>query len=256
MEISRRINSPNFISTIKPRDIKFIILHFTEVPIDKAMELLTTKEGGVSCHYLIHKNGGIDSIVPDADIALHAGRGSWKNHHEINDISIGIEIDNSGREKFGEDQMKSVIELCGTLSEKYNIPRGNILGHSDIAPSRKLDPGIYFDWVLLAENNLGIDFEKPSKSQNEILYNFGDKGPEIEELQEALSEFGYRIYITGIFDKQTNEVIRAFQSHFCPEVIFDKGGDGFYNNPDSIFVWDEASERLLNKLTTRQTNAN
>jgi N-acetylmuramoyl-L-alanine amidase len=248
MEIAKRIKSQNFTSTAKPREIKYIILHFTEVPLDEALKLLTTNEGGVSCHYLIHKNGNIYGLVDEVNIAFHSGRSSWKNNHEMNDNSIGVEIDNSGRDEFGQDQMRSVIELCKELSEKYKIHRENILGHSDIAPARKLDPGIYFDWKLLTANNLGIGFQTPDLGNNAVLYNFGDNGKDINRLQEGLSRLGYRLHFTGVFDQQTNEVIRAFQSHFCPEVIHERGGIEYYNNPESIFVWDEVADRLLKSL--------
>lgn len=250
MEIVKRIKSPNFISLAEPRKINYIIIHFTEVELTKAIDLLTTKKGGVSCHYLINKNGDIDQLVDEKNIALHAGRSSWKNDHEINDTSIGIEIDNSGSEKFTQSQMNSVIGICKELSSKYNIPRENILGHSDIAPSRKIDPGIYFDWKLLLEDNLGMAFSKPTDVSSNIMHNFGYVGNQIAKLQTKLSKLGYRIYVTGVFDQQTNEVVRAFQSHFCPEVILEKGGIEFYNNPDSIFVWDEYSEEVLATITT------
>lgn len=249
MEIAKRIESPNFVATSLPRKIKYIILHFTEVDFDEAIRILTCKKKGVSCHYVVHRSGDIYSLVNEANIALHAGRSSWKNDHEINDISLGIEIDNSGREEFSQKQMCSLVELCKELSQKYNIPRENIIGHSDIASSRKIDPGIYFDWGFLNENSLGIEFQKPTIDQNKILYNWGDSGKNIEELQMNLSKLGYRIYITGIFDKKTSDVVRAFQSHFCPEVILERGGVSFYNNSESVFVWDSISDFSLKNLT-------
>ena len=140
--------------------VKFIIFHYTGMKKEKdAIKRLTDSKSKVSCHYYIKKNGKILKMVPDLYIAWHAGVSAWKNYKFINKNSIGIEISNPGHDnkykKFNEQQIKSVIKLSRFLIKKYKIQSKFILGHSDISPDRKKDPGEKFPWEYLSKKKIG-----------------------------------------------------------------------------------------------------
>jgi N-acetylmuramoyl-L-alanine amidase len=243
--------SPNFTEPTSPRRIKFIILHYTQMKFEDALAKLCDENTDVSSHYLIHKNGEIYYLVDDEKIAWHAGRSEWSNTIELNSCSIGVEIDNSGGEKFTTEQMQSCIKLCKYLQDKHDIKSHNIIGHSDVAPHRKWDPGIFFDWDLLQKNGIGISFIKPdSNMQNDIIFSKNDSGAGITKLQQNLKNIGYKIEITGVFDNQTNCVVRAFQSHFAQKSILERGGVEYFQKPNSDFPWDEFSNYILSTIKT------
>ena len=154
--------SPNF--NLKKRvskQIKFIIFHYTGMKTESAaINRLTNIQSEVSSHYLIKNNGDILTLVPDLYEAWHAGKSSWKNYKSLNRNSIGIEITNPGHEfgykKFSKRQISSLLRLSKFLIKQYNISSKNILGHSDIAPQRKKDPGEKFPWKYLSKNNIGL----------------------------------------------------------------------------------------------------
>lgn len=225
--ILTHIISPNF--DLRPNECapKFIILHYTEMLFDDAISKLCDKDAKVSAHYLIHKTGEIYNLVQDEYRAWHAGVSYWKDLDKLNDHSIGIEIDNMGNEPFVEAQMQSCISLCHLLMEKYHIPRENVLGHSDIAPDRKWDPGIFFDWTFLDQQEIGIKMD-----QKNILEACDGS---ISIVQQYLKDIGYKIEVTGINDLQTNYVIRAFLAHFYPQEIWNNGGIEYYRNIESLF---------------------
>ena len=154
--------SPNF-STPKriKKKIKYIIIHYTGMKNEvSALNRLTNYKSKVSAHYFIKKNGKILNLVPDLYEAWHAGISNWKNIQSLNRYSIGVEIQNSGHEnfyeKFSDKQIKSVKKLLRFLTARYRVNRKNILGHSDIAPDRKKDPGEKFPWKLMYEKKLSI----------------------------------------------------------------------------------------------------
>ena len=154
--------SPNFnIKKRKPKDIKFIIFHYTGMKKEKdAINKLTNEKSKVSCHYFIKNNGEILTLVPDLYTAWHAGISSWQNFKFLNKNSIGIEISNPGHEnlyrKFSKKQINSILSLSKFLIKKYNIKTENVIGHSDIAPDRKKDPGEKFPWKYLAKKKISI----------------------------------------------------------------------------------------------------
>ena len=163
MSIKTTLNySPNFyIKKRSSKQIKFIIFHYTGMKKElEAIDKLTNIQSEVSCHYLIKNNGEIVKIVPDLYIAWHAGKSSWRNFKSLNQNSIGIEITNLGHEfgykKFYKKQIFSLIKLSKFLIKKYKINYNNILGHSDIAPERKKDPGEKFPWEFLSKNKIGL----------------------------------------------------------------------------------------------------
>jgi N-acetylmuramoyl-L-alanine amidase len=250
MQFTTHNKSPNFTEARTPREIRFIILHYTDIEFESALAKLCDENAEVSSHYLIHKDGEIYHLVDDEKIAWHAGRSQWHETIDLNPCSIGIEIDNPGDEPFTDEQMKSCMQLCKYLQEKYDIQSHNIIGHSDIAPHRKWDPGVFFDWNLLLENGMGIPFALPDADlENNVIFSKGDTG--IEKLQQNLKNIGYKIEITGIFDDQTNFVVRAFQSHFAQKSIWKRGGIKYFRNPDSDFVWDDFSHSILSTIKTQ-----
>ncbi len=245
MRINRDFSSPNYAKRTKK--IEYIIVHFTEMTFKDALEKLIDKNSEVSTHYLIKEDGEIFQLVNDDHIAWHAGKSSWHGTNALNENSIGIEIDNLGDREFTKNQIKSGIELSQFLIKKYKIPAENFIGHSDIAPSRKIDPGILFNWELCAKNGLGIWHNIQAPKSSSILFKFGDSAEKIKQLQKNLKKIGYAIDTTGEFDQQTNFVIRAFQSKFYPKIIKKKGLE-FFQNTNSQYYWDSFSEQILQKI--------
>ena len=161
MTIKTTLNySPNFDpKKRKTNQIKFLIFHYTGMKTEKAaINRLTDIESRVSAHYLIKQNGEIITLVPDLYTAWHSGKSVWKNYSSLNKDSIGIEIVNPGHDinykKFSKIQLAALVRLSKFLIKKYRINSKNILGHSDIAPERKKDPGEKFPWQQLAKKNL------------------------------------------------------------------------------------------------------
>ena len=154
--------SPNFNPKKRIfKQIKFIIFHYTGMRKEsEAINRLTNIQSEVSCHYLIKKNGEIITMVPDLYIAWHAGKSFWRKYKSLNQNSIGIEITNPGHEfnykKFSKKQISSLLKLSKFLIKKYKINPKNILGHSDVAPDRKKDPGEKFPWKYLSKKKIGL----------------------------------------------------------------------------------------------------
>jgi N-acetylmuramoyl-L-alanine amidase len=139
------------------RKPNFIILHHTaQDSIQQTIRTFSLTRTQVSAHYVIADNGDVVQMLNDYLRAWHAGRGSWGRDTDINSSSIGIELDNNGSEPFSEAQITSLMALLSKLKKQYDIPAQNIIGHSDIAPSRKSDPSALFPWKTLAENGFGI----------------------------------------------------------------------------------------------------
>tara|TARA_B100000989_G_scaffold209923_1_gene159241 strand:- start:76 stop:795 length:720 start_codon:yes stop_codon:yes gene_type:complete len=211
--------SPNF--NLRKRSfskVKYLIFHYTGMKSEKgAIKRLTNNNTEVSCHYFIKRNGKIIKIVPDLYIAWHAGISSWKKDKFLNSNSIGIEISNPGHEygykDFSPSQIKSVISLSKKLKKKYKIKKENILGHSDIAPLRKKDPGEKFPWKILYKNKICLWHslsEQHCKKLRKIKLNDNKK------FYKLLFKFGY---------KSTNKsyekikIYKNFQRRFRPQII-------------------------------------
>lgn len=245
MHISYEFKSPNYDERPAPAVIDFIILHYTEMTFEGALDRLRDADAKVSCHYLIKEDGKIFQLVNDEMRAWHAGKSRWQGREALNDCSIGIEIDNSGVIPFADLQMAACISLCKALMDKHRIPSCNIIGHSDIAPNRKLDPGIYFDWQRLADQGLGIYSGDDSSLRD---YKASETTEfEVFNVQAKLASIGYDLNITGQWDNKTNAVIRAFQAHFCQKALRKKGIE-FYRNMNSKYLWDEESDKRLHSL--------
>ena len=208
------IISPNFTKR-KNRKIRFIIIHYTGMKTAlSSIRRLKSKRYKVSCHYLIDNSGKIVQMVNDQDVAWHAGISYWDGMKRLNNSSIGIELQNKGQEfgyeKFRKDQISSLIRLIKLLKQKYNISDAFILGHSDISPNRKIDPGYLFPWHQLYKAGIGL-MPNIKGIDNKELSSSG-----IKKLQLALREFGYKLAISEVLDKETLQVLYAFQSHYCP----------------------------------------
>ena len=154
--------SPNFSKKSRfLRKIKYVIIHYTGMQSEiESIKRLKNPKYKVSCHYLINRKGKIIQLVKDKNIAWHAGKSKWKKNTNLNKNSIGIELVNRGHEfgyeKFTNSQINELVKLCLRLKKKYKIKNSNILGHSDISPLRKQDPGEKFPWKKLKNNDLGI----------------------------------------------------------------------------------------------------
>ena len=205
------------------KKIKFLIVHYTGMKKEsEAIQRLCDPEAKVSSHYFITNNGNILSLVPDLYEAWHAGESSWKDYKSINKYSIGIEINNPGHEhgykKFSKKQILSVIKLLKFLMKLYNIKKTNILGHSDISPNRKKDPGEKFPWHYLSKKNLSI-WHKLNKKKIKIYRNVNLKDDEIEVFFNNLHKIGYpKVHGAKKKLKQSN-LIKAFQRKFRQDLV-------------------------------------
>ena len=200
------------------KDIIYLIFHYTGMASEKkAIQRLTNKNSKVSCHYFIRRNGEILNMVPDKFIAWHAGISCWKNHKNLNDKSIGIEIQNSGHsgkyERFSVKQIKSLSFLAKILKKRYHIKNKNFLGHSDIAPRRKKDPGEKFPWRYLAKQKIGIWHDLP---ENLKIRNAEVSTEEKKFFYFYLKKIGYCLKKKS---KDSKSVIKAFQRRYRPKII-------------------------------------
>ena len=229
MSVKTTLNySPNFYQKKRGENkIKFIILHYTGMKTESnAVKKLTDSKSKVSSHYLIKKSGEIVTMVPDLYIAWHAGESFWKKYTNLNKNSIGIEITNSGHDinykNFTKIQIKSLIKLCKFLIKKYKIKPNNVLGHSDIAPDRKKDPGEKFPWNLLYKNKVSIWHKLNNKTlikNRNININAKDK----ELFINNLFTIGYSKQILKKLSrnkkKYFNIITLAFQRRFRQELV-------------------------------------
>ena len=221
--------SPNFVTKKrKQNQIKFIIFHYTGMKREsKAIKRLIDIKSKVSCHYLIKNNGEIIVMLPDLYESWHAGVSSWKNFKSLNKHSIGIEISNPGHDynykEFSKKQIQSLKRLSQFLIKKYKINQKNILGHSDIAPDRKQDPGEKFPWRYLAKFKIG---KWHSLSQKTLLENRGKKTTLIDKKNFFinLSKIGYLTKKLKRIKKDESSIflIIAFQRRFRQELINSK----------------------------------
>ena len=191
-----------------------VVVHYTGMQSAKsALNRLCDPASQVSAHYLIEENGDIYQLVPNEKRAWHAGVSYWMGQHNLNDCSIGIELVNPGHDygyrPFEKKQMQAALELMRYLIEKYQIPARRIVGHSDIAPTRKIDPGELFDWAWLAQHGVGL-WPSPValKQATKDFYNFSSY---------ALEKIGYQIISSD--KKDLTPVIQAFQRRFRPKKV-------------------------------------
>ena len=216
-----RVNkSRNFSKkTRRLKDIQYLIIHYTGMQSARvSMERLKNPNSKVSCHYFINRNGDIYKMIDDTKVAWHAGKSKWKNIRNLNKYSIGIEIQNKGHfinyQSFPKKQISPLIILIKSLLKKYKIKKNNVLGHSDIAPLRKKDPGEKFPWNFLSSRGAAIWYPKfklkktdfNSKIKRRIFF-------------KNVHKIGYRFFNLTKKSKSDRKVIMAFQRRFLPKEV-------------------------------------
>ena len=221
--VRKIVPSPRHTERVGGKRPDSVILHYTGLKThDEAMALLAGPEGNVSCHYVVDAAGGVTQLVPETRRAWHAGAAYWKGERDINSASIGIEIDNGGHDfglpPFGERQVEATIALAEDVCARWQIRPERVLAHSDVAPTRKRDPGEHFPWARLAQAGVG-HWVEPAPIAGGPLYMHAQEGPPIRALQALLSLYGYDVELTGVVDKPMEIVVAAFQRHFRPERV-------------------------------------
>ena len=214
--------SPNFSKKLrKIKDIKFIVIHYTGMQSEiESIKRLTNEKAKVSCHYLINRKGLIIQMVKDKNIAWHAGKSKWKNFINLNKLSLGIELVNKGHQfgyqNYTKKQINSLISLCKKLKKKYRIKDENFLGHSDIAPLRKADPGEKFPWKKLSKFKLGKWYHHknfiPVKDKKKIEKIFF----------QNIKKLGYRYFDVQRRSNKDKKIIKSFQQHYTPNNVTSK----------------------------------
>ena len=192
--------SPNF----DERRAGFVVIHYTSGnSAAEALRTLTSPGAQVSAHYLIERDGSILQLVDERARAWHAGESRWGSTADINSASIGIELDNNGREPYPPVQIDSLLRLLSDLRQRHRLPAANVLGHSDVAPSRKSDPGPLFPWRTLAENGFGLWCEPPYSA-----------APPGFDAMLGLQAIGYDI-------GRPEAAVSAFRMHYTPDARTD-----------------------------------
>lgn len=218
--------SPNLDARTKVPDM--LVLHYTGMESgEAALARLRDPEAKVSSHYLVEEDGRIFRLVPEERRAWHAGVSFWKGEEGVNHASIGIEIVNPGHEfgyrPFPQAQIDAVIALVGDIRTRWQIDDNRILGHSDVAPARKQDPGELFPWKQLAQAGHGIWVEADPAPGEPLVE--GAEGVGVFALQAGLTRLGYDCAPSGRFDQATREVVSAFQRHWV-QTRWDGVADG------------------------------
>jgi N-acetylmuramoyl-L-alanine amidase len=215
--------SPNFNERPEGRRPDILLLHYTGMAsAEAAAARLCDAAAKVSSHYLVDEAGRITRMVPEHLRAWHAGVGHWAGESDINGCSIGIEIANGGHDfgspPYPDIQMRAVEALCRDILSRHPIAPRRVLGHSDIAPGRKADPGEWFDWARLSRAGIGL-WVSPEPIIAGPSLKKGDRGDTVAELQFMLGDYGYGIEVLGRYDEATEAVVTAFQRHFRPEKV-------------------------------------
>ncbi|MEX1147874.1 MAG: N-acetylmuramoyl-L-alanine amidase [Sphingomonadales bacterium] len=215
--------SPNFGPRAPGLQIDMLVLHYTGMAsMADALARMCDPGAQVSAHYMIDEDGTVYRLVEEAQRAWHAGVSLWAGERDINSVSIGIELVNPGHpypgytggyRPFAEAQMQSLEALARDIVVRHAIPGHRVLGHSDVAPGRKTDPGELFDWERLARAGIGI---MPAQAGGEYgpALAPGMTGGAVRDFQRSLALFGYGIGDTGVFDEETVSVTTAFQRHY------------------------------------------
>jgi N-acetylmuramoyl-L-alanine amidase len=200
----------------------YVIIHHTaQNSCEQTLQTFTITRTQVSAHYVICKNGSVHHMLNDYFRAWHAGVAKWGGLTDVNSASVGIEIDNNGFESFSEPQISSLLQLLDTLKRKYSIPAANFIGHSDIAPSRKVDPNVYFPWKELANRGFGLWYTDTTYLT--VPENFNSV--------QALRIIGYDV-------RDSSSAIKAFKRHFMQDT------SGVIAEPDKKILFDLMEKSL------------
>ncbi len=206
-----------------------IVLHYTGMEsAEAALARLCDPASEVSAHYFVHADGRILQLVAEARRAWHAGESVWASDADVNSRSIGIEIVNPGHEfgypDFPGRQIEAVTALCRDIIARHKIRADRVLAHSDVAPSRKQDPGEKFPWRRLHRAGVG-HWVKPAPIGKGPTLTPGERGEAVAALQSMLARYGYGVAVTGDYDEATAAAVAAFQRHFRPARV-DRITDG------------------------------
>jgi len=209
--------SPN--TDARAAGVDILLMHYTGMTsAEAAIDRLCDPVFRVSAHYVVDERGGIHQLAEESARCWHAGISEWRGVADVNSRSIGIEIANPGHEHgyraFPEAQMLSVIALARGVLARWPIPPRNVIGHSDVAPARKEDPGALFDWARLAREGVGLWPFGVAPEPGFVALGRGDSGVEVARAQADLNAYGWPCPRTGRFDAATEKVVIAFQRHF------------------------------------------
>lgn len=203
--------SPNHGPRRRGASVDMLVLHYTGMKtLEAALDRLCDPKAAVSAHYLVARDGRVFRLVDEGRRAWHAGVSYWGGERDVNGRSIGIELENPGHQfgyrPFPAKQIRALIALARGILKRHRIPQHRVLGHSDVAPRRKIDPGEKFPWRALAKAGIGY-WPKPARAK---------AAPDTAAVQRALAAYGYEIEATGKIDAPTRAVVAAFQRHFRP----------------------------------------
>ena len=235
MSALTELSSPNHDARPDGMPIDMLVLHYTGMPTGAAaLTRLRDASAKVSAHYVIEEDGRVFRLVPEPRRAWHAGIACWRGHRDINGRSIGIELVNPGHEhgyrEFPRTQMAALEKLARDIVARHRIAARNVVGHADVAPERKEDPGELFEWERLARAGIGAwpklgGWFRRRPAAGSFDFGPGDRDKVIAETQAKLAAWGYDVPTKGILDAHTTRVLVAFQRHFRPE-RFDGRLDG------------------------------
>lgn len=245
--------SPNFDERNCRRPVDMVVLHYTGMPTAaEALQRLTDPQSKVSSHYVIDEDGTIYRLVPEDKRAWHAGLAFWRGVRDVNARSIGIELVNPGHEfgyrQFPAVQIDALIVLLRDIASRYEVMPGNYIGHSDVAPTRKEDPGELFPWRRLHAAGFGRWWTDDFKvSPNAPVLRAGERGGAVLELQVALDKIGYAIEGSGIYDPHTEAAVRAFQRHWRQSQV-----DGISDAETTSLIHHIAEQMTVRRLSSER----
>lgn len=213
--------SPNFNERKLP--IRMLVFHYTGMENGgAALQRLTDEAAQVSAHYMVEEDGRVFSLVDEEKRAWHAGAGQWGAVADVNSASIGIEIVNGGHDyglpNFPTPQINAVTALSLNILSRHLIRPMNVIGHSDLAPERKSDPGEKFPWEVLARSHIGL-WPVSSETDRRVLFHSGDRDRGVAAAQRGLAQIGYNISVSGVFDTRMGQVLTGFQRRYRPKYV-------------------------------------
>lgn len=245
--------SPNFDERNCRRPVDMVVLHYTGMPTAAAaLQRMTDSQSKVSSHYMIDEDGTVYRLVSEDKRAWHAGLAFWRGVRDVNARSIGIELVNPGHEfgyrQFPAAQIDALIVLLRDISSRYEVMPGNYVGHSDVAPTRKEDPGELFPWRRLHAAGFGRWWTDDFKvSPNAPVLRAGERGGAVLELQVALDKIGYAIEGSAIYDPHTEAAVRAFQRHWRQSQV-----DGISDAETTSLIHHIAEQMTVRRLSSER----